>query len=291
MFDRVFKKKDESNYSDLARRSRVDKHKAADYVGKRPRTAPPSRNPSPPHADLLSRAQNAANYRHSMGDAGMSPYYASPEPFQYVRTGISASSSTPISPPTSSHGWRPREDTAHIRTAPEASPCPRMAPQTPTPSNELRNPFRSNTSDSVASISRTASLDSFADTSVPVHRMVRASRAQVVEDAGHQPQKAIICTAGAAGAQLQAPPPTVNAITDPFTDAHAASQPTSPSVSRVDSPFSIDQPTTSSPTPRHRKWSLLRSPKRNDQGFLHVNIPTGVMSPVRESRLAFWSKA
>ncbi|KAH9901180.1 hypothetical protein C8Q73DRAFT_676993 [Cubamyces lactineus] len=289
MFDRMFKKKDESNYSDLARRSRVDKHKAFDYIGRRPRTAPPSRNPSPPQNDLLSRAQDTVYYRHSMGDASMSSHYAQSEPFRYMRPEASRmSSDTPASPPTSSHGWQPREDFTHVRTVQQPSPCPRMAPQTPTHSNELRNPFRTNTSDSVGSISRTASLDSFADTGVPVHRMVRASRAQVVEDATHLPQKAIICTTGA---QVQAPPPSGNAFTDPFTDAHTASQPASPSISRVDSPFSIDQPTVSSPTPRHRKRSLLRSPKQSDQGLLHVDIPTGVMSPVRESRLAFWSKA
>ncbi|KAI0665012.1 hypothetical protein C8Q70DRAFT_1102066 [Cubamyces menziesii] len=306
MFNRVFKRKDESNYSELARRSRVDKQKSAEIVARRPRTAPSSRNPSPPHTDLLvcvrvpsylkilsaktriqSRAQDAVKYRHSMGDTNMSPYYAQPEPFRYARTEASISSGTPIPSPTSSYGWRPREEITQVRTAPGDSPCPRMAPQTPTLSNELRNPFRSNTSDSIASISRTTSLDSFADTGVPVHRMVRASRARIIEDAAHLPQKAIICTTGA---QLQVPPPTINAITDPFTDAHVASQPTSPSISRVNSPFSIDQPTTS-PTPRHRKWSLLRSPKRGEQSLLNVNIPSGVMSPVRESRLTFWPKA
>ncbi|KAJ8481213.1 hypothetical protein ONZ51_g6143 [Trametes cubensis] len=242
MFNRVFKRKDESNYSELARRSRVDKQKSAEIVARRPRTAPSSRNPSPPHTDLLSRAQDAVKYRHSMGDTNMSPYYAQPEPFRYARTEASISSGTPIPSPTSSYGWRPREEITQVRTAPGDSPCPRMAPQTPTLSNELRNPFRSNTSDSIASISRTTSLDSFADTGVPVHRMVRASRARIIEDAAHLPQKAIICTTGA---QLQVPPPTINAITDPFTDAHVASQPTSPSISRVNSPFSIDQPTVS----------------------------------------------
>lgn len=172
---------------------------------------------------------------------------------------------------------------------------------------ELRNPFRNDTNESMASMGRTDSFDSFADTGVPVHRTVRAFRpAHIAADGSHAPQKAAIFTTEAAGREPQVSPLTVNATSDPFVDSPVASQCTIPVVSTAGSPAPPEESTVrlymrgllyvysqtvQSQRPISRRWSLLRSPKRASQDFLQVKIPTGLMSPVRESRLAFWSKA
>lgn len=186
------------------------------------------------------------------------------------------------------------------------NPCPRMMLQRRSSSGmELRNPFRSDTNESMASMGRTDSFDSFADTGVPVHRTVRAFRpAHTIADAGHAPQKAAIFTT--TGREPQVSPLTVNATSDPFADSPAASQSTLPVVSTAGSPVTREETTVRPYMPRllyvnsqyvqsqrpiSRRWSILRSPKRASQDFLQVKIPTGLMSPVRESRLAFWSKA
>ncbi|KAI0781144.1 hypothetical protein BD413DRAFT_22217 [Trametes elegans] len=304
MFDRVFKRKDEPTvaYTELARRSRVDKQKAADYIGRRPRTAPPSTNPA------LAAQQNHVTkpfQRHSLGDESAVPHRVPPLDTRFMRTiapaGTNPSppqmrpssvksmlpppthpSQTPLTPPTP-----PSNPSCHGLSA------PRMVPSTPTSPPELHNPFRSGTNDSTPSMSRAGSTESFADTGVPVHRTVRAFRsAPTMGSAIHQPQKAAIFTAGATERQLEVPPAaTAPAMSDPFTDAHACSQPASPSVSAVGTSSHPDEPRTQRPSSRDRPWSILRSPKRGSQDFLQVQIPTGVMSPVRDSRHAFWSKA
>ncbi|KAL7283225.1 hypothetical protein ACG7TL_002652 [Trametes sanguinea] len=237
MFDRMFKKKDNGSYTDLTRRSRVDKHKAAEYYGRRPRTAPPSGNTSP-----SPEAQNAAaRYRHSLNDSDMSPYQASTEPFRYTSPDEYATTSTldvpimtprPISAPTA--GMSTSED----------SPCPRMVRQPSGASNELRNPFRNNTSDSFASVGRSNSFDSFVEMVVPVHRTVRAIRpTQVVESPGHQPQKAAIFTTHEVSEERPDEPPSIaSVLSDPFTDSHTASPLATPSASGVESPARLVEP-------------------------------------------------
>ncbi|KAI0637187.1 hypothetical protein C8Q77DRAFT_1155042 [Trametes polyzona] len=287
MFDRVFGKKEEPTYTTLARRARVDKQKAAEYAAaRRPRTAPASSGTA--SAADSNETNRTLPHRRSLGDGSMSPHRAMAEPLRF-------SSPEPLAPfsflPPPTQPLSPEaENPAPPSPTRHVSPCPRMVPQRRESSVEIRNPFRSDTADSVGSMGRTESFDSFADTGVPVHRTVRAFRpAQTMGDASHIPHKAAIFTAESTTSRLQAPPSTVNAVSDPFTDSHVASQPPSPSVSVASSPVPRDQ--TSSPRLMSRPWSLLRSPKRESQDFLQVKIPTGIMSPVRESRLSFWSKA
>ncbi len=114
---------------------------------------------------------------------------------------------------------------------------------------ELRNPFRSDTNESMASMGRTDSFDSFADTGVPVHRTVRAFRpAHIIADASHAPQKAAIFTTEVAGREPQVSPLTVNATSDPFADSPAASQSTLPVISTVGSPIPREETTVRSYT-------------------------------------------
>ncbi|KAI0670597.1 hypothetical protein C8Q78DRAFT_992125 [Trametes maxima] len=310
MFDRVFKKKDESTYSDLTRKNRVDKHKAAEYLSKRPRTAPTTpRNASPTGSDETDRV---ITYRHSLGDVSLSPHHAIQAPFRFTAPECSFRGFTMSPPPA--HPLSPRKASApdtfttpapapvQRRTPPpppsptsrKESPCPHMVPGARSPSIELRNPFRrSGTVDSVTSMARTESCDSFADTGVPVHRTVRAfrpARTVSVDPADHQPLRAAIFTSAGQDepvAPLAIPPSTAGVITDPFTDSHAAaSQPASPSVSAMG-----NTPDADAPRNTRSRWSSLRRASKQGCDFLQVNIPTGVMSPVRESRLAFWSKA
>ncbi|KAI0646846.1 hypothetical protein C8Q79DRAFT_956664 [Trametes meyenii] len=310
MFDRVFKKKDEPTFTDLTRRNRVDKQKAAEYLSRRPRTAPATpRTVSPTGSDETTRV---INYRHSLGDVSLSPHRVIQEPFRFTAPEGSPPEFSMLPPPT--HPLNPRKAPAPAaptvpsvpvqrRTPPpppspvsrEESPCPRMVPRVPSASNELRNPFRrSGTADSVTSMARTESCDSFADTGVPVHRTVRAfrpARPVSVDSADHQPLRAAIFTT--VGQEqpigpLAVPPSTAGVISDPFTDSHAAaSQPASPSASAMGGLSLADD----SPRNTRSRWSSLRRASKQGRDFLQVNIPTGVMSPVRESRLAFWSKA
>ncbi|KAI9064218.1 hypothetical protein FKP32DRAFT_1570491 [Trametes sanguinea] len=287
MFDRMFKKKDNGSYTDLTRRSR--KHRAAEYLGRRPRTAPPSGNTSPSPEAVSFHA--AARYRHSLNDSDMSPYRASPEPFRYTSPDDYAATSSlevpPVVPrPTSA-------PTAGMSTF-EDSPCPRMVPQSSGASNELRNPFRNNTSDSFASVGRSNSFESFVELAVPVHRTVRAIRpTQVVESPGHQPQKAAIFTTHDECEDRPDEPPLVaSVLSDPFTDSRTISPLSTPSPSGVESPARLVEPAAREPASPRSRWSLLKSPKRSNRDFLpHVNLPAGVMSPMKDSRLAFWSKA
>ncbi|KAI8998829.1 hypothetical protein BD414DRAFT_135277 [Trametes punicea] len=285
MFDRVFsKKREENNRTDLTRRNRIDK--AAEYIGRRPRTAPPSGAATPESAESSA----AMHHRRSLGEHSISSYPKSGETFRYLSTERLASSSSFLP----SAAGRPASATAlRSRAVFEDCPCPRMVPQSPAGTFELRNPFRSDTNDSFSTMGRSDSFDSFADTTVPVHRTVRASRpVEVTADASHNPQRAAIFTTATAGGQSEQPPWTATAITDPFTDAHATSDSTSPPPQAMtNDATSSDEPMTQQPVSRIRRWSILRSPKRGSRDFLQVHIPTGVMSPVRESRLAFWSKA
>ncbi|OJT08864.1 hypothetical protein TRAPUB_215 [Trametes pubescens] len=284
MFERVFKKKDsldeQGSYSELARRSRVAKQKAAEHSSRRPRTAP---SPSD-----FNASDRLIVHRHSFDDESMSPHHTTPEPLRFSSPEVLAPFS--FAPPTvHPQSLRPVQ---RPPSAPQLeNPCPRMMLQRRSSSGmELRNPFRSDTNESMASMGRTDSFDSFADTGVPVHRTVRAFRpAHIIADASHAPQKAAIFTTEAAGREPQVSPLTVNATSDPFADSPAASQSTLPVISTVGSPIPREE--TTSQRPVSRRWSLLRSPKRTSQDFLQVKIPTGLMSPVRESRLSFWSKA
>ncbi|EIW60574.1 uncharacterized protein TRAVEDRAFT_70918 [Trametes versicolor FP-101664 SS1] len=281
MFERVFKKKDSSDeppcsYSELARRNRVAK--AAEQSSRRPRTAP--------GASDSNASDRLIVHRHSFDDESMSPHHTIPEPLRFSSPEILAPFS--FTPPTI-HPQSLQPAQRPPSAPPLDNPCPRMMLQRRSSSGmELRNPFRSDTNESMASMGRTESFDSFADTGVPVHRTVRAFRpAHIIADAGHAPQKAAIFTT--TGREPQVSPLTVNATSDPFADSPAASQSTLPVVSTAASPVPREE--TTSQRPISRRWSLLRSPKRASQDFLQVKIPTGLMSPVRESRLAFWSKA
>ncbi|KAI0361878.1 hypothetical protein OH77DRAFT_1068 [Trametes cingulata] len=281
MFDRVFKKKDESSYTDLTRRSRVDK--AAEYAGKRPRTAPAS--PNTTSYGETDKAAGLSKQRHSLGEGILSSHRATPEPFFEEPASFAF-----LPPPTPVSNEQMNERTPRSSRQWDDSPCPRMAPEAPTGSNELRNPFRSSTNDSISSVGRTDSFESLADTGVPVHRTVRSFRpAQTIEDARHQPQKAAIFTVGVPDGPLDVPSISTTTTSNPFTDTHDASAPASPTGGMSRSPLSTSG--TTSPRSGSRRWSLLRSPRRGSYDFLQVKIPTGLMSPVRESRLAFWSKA
>ncbi|CDO70708.1 hypothetical protein BN946_scf184798.g23 [Trametes cinnabarina] len=288
MLDRVFKKKEDGSFTDLTRRSRVDRHKAAEYLSRRPRTAPPSGNTS-----MSLGIQNVATqYRRSLNDSDMSPYCASPDPFRYSSPETITSTSTLSVPlvvprPTFAPASRPSSN--------EGSPCPKMMRHSSGGSNELRNPFRNNTSDSVASIGRSNSFDSFAEAEVPVHRIVRAIRpTQLVEAGDHMPQKAAIFTTQDASKERSAEPPSATDVTsDPFTAAHIASPCVTPSPVEEESSMKATEPAPGHSSPRQSRWSILKSPKGRSRDFLHVNIPTGIMSPMRDSRTSpsFWSKA
>ncbi|KAI0831087.1 hypothetical protein BC628DRAFT_1352204 [Trametes gibbosa] len=288
MFDNVFKKKEEPRYVQLARQARVARQKAyrEERKGKRPSTAPESSSTAP--AASSAAANHSINYRRSLGDESMFPHRAIPEPLRFSAPDVLepfAFLPPPAqsqSPPSSARASRTPLNMAD-------SPCPHMMPDHHTPSVELHNPFRSGTSESMTSTGRTESFDSFADTGVPIHRTVRTFRpTQTLADAKHTPQKAAIFTGETTPAHLQVPPTTTSVASDPFTDTHTtAGQSSSFSTGMASTAATQKEPKTST----SRRWSVLRSPKRASHDFLQVKIPTGIMSPVRESRLAFWSKA
>ncbi|KAI0374675.1 hypothetical protein BV20DRAFT_935204 [Pilatotrama ljubarskyi] len=283
MFDRVFKKKDESSYTDLTRRSRVDK--AAEYMGRRPRTAPAS--PSISSTGDENKTIESPRHRHSLGEGILSSHSATPGPFYDEPASFAF-----LPPPAPVSNDRTSDRTPRSSRRWKDSPCPPMVPEAPEGSNELRNPFRNNTSESACSTGRSDSLESFADTGVPVHRIVRSFRpAQIIEDGSHRPQKAAIFTTGGGETSFNVPSTTSSATSNPFADSHATSAPTSRSATVDGFPLTADGTTAASPRSGSRRWSILKSPRRGSYDFLQVKIPTAVMSPVRESRLAFWSKA
>ncbi|KAH9854036.1 hypothetical protein C2E23DRAFT_884147 [Lenzites betulinus] len=283
MFDLVFKKKEEPRYAQLARQARVATQKAyreeRKLRGKRPSSAPESSGNSP--SASWSDDGYLINHRHSLGNESMFPNRATQKPLRFSAPDV-------LEPfafrPPSAHSQNPR-----VPPNMEVSPCPCMMPSIRTPSVELRNPFRSGTVESVTSNGRTESFDSFADTGVPIHRSVRTFRPAHTSADTHTPQKAALFTAETTPKHSTVQPTTTTTASDPFTDTNATAGQSPSPVGMAGTTAERNKPNAQRST--SRRWSVLRSPKRASHDFLQVKIPTGIMSPVRESRLAFWSKA
>ncbi|RPD65919.1 hypothetical protein L226DRAFT_530045 [Lentinus tigrinus ALCF2SS1-7] len=152
---------------------------------------------------------------------------------------------------------------------------------------EIRNPFRSDTSDTVTTIS-TSRTSSFAGAALPVQRTVPTWFPEQTEGTmDPRPHKAAIFTNPAAGLGI---------TTDPFSDegpgaedSDLSTTPTTPTTpSSVHSTMQEQDMRTAQ---KRRRWSFLKSPKQSAQDFLQVHIPSGTLSPPMRPRHAFWSRA
>ena len=167
---------------------------------------------------------------------------------------------------------------------------------------ELRNPFRSNTSDTVTTISMSRA-SSFGDAALPVRRTVPIWFPEQTEGAVDPPShKAAIFTNAALGLDTAA---------DPFSDdssgnedAELSTTPTTTSSAHSDMQevcdctlciplqfSSFEQQDMRPNTQKRSRWSFLKSPKQSAQDFLQVHIPSGTLSPPARHRHSFWSRA
>ncbi|KAI0721562.1 hypothetical protein C8T65DRAFT_630377 [Cerioporus squamosus] len=261
MFD-LFKKKEDDGQAEGLTENRVGK-----TVG-RPKTAPVTFGASPKLADNVT-ASTIVN-RHSADEGLISRYTLkrSPEPLTHLNESTSSqfpsNKDLPPLPSRPTLGGPPVSD----RSLSEAS-C------------ELRNPFRSNTSDSIntTSMSRTSS---FAEAAIPVQRMVPTLFPEQTDGIMDPlPHKAAIFTSHAHGLGI---------FPDPFPDESSGPEDRSVSTTPIIS-FIHSHTEDSTRTPKRSRWSFLKSPKHSAQDFLQVHIPSGVFSPPTRQRHSFWSRA
>ncbi|KAI0708976.1 hypothetical protein C8Q76DRAFT_859167 [Earliella scabrosa] len=258
MFERVFKKRDDASYSDLSRRSRVDKR-----ASRRPKTAPssfssiPERDATPSPRDRRSLQEESFRVTRSDSRHGF-----------YIARGAEHSRSS-----TAIETRRPQLEENEHASRPSINRSASSA------SCEIRNPFRSrsNTTESVPTVtmSRSPTRESSVEA---VQRMVPTYHARRIDGAASPaPHKAAIFTRSTVDTRQL----------DPFTDDNSedSASPTTPSAES----FSPPRPVAS----KRHPWSFLRSPKPSSNEFLKVNIPSGMFSPptIREQRHSFWSRA
>ncbi|KAI0807224.1 hypothetical protein C8Q74DRAFT_1362755 [Fomes fomentarius] len=191
MFDRVFKRKDNAPYTELARKSRVEKRVP------RPKTAPPAIG-----SPLLPAHERDAcrDSRRSFQEGVVNRGYGGAQP----------------------SGWRSASPTVDDTTRNVEYPSrPVMDRSSSSTSCNIRNPFRScNDSSQTLAMSRSPTRESSAE-GVPVERAVRTFRAMHHEGyTNFAPQKAAIFTTNK----------IVSQHCDPFADENSivTASPTTP---------------------------------------------------------------
>ncbi|KAI0747917.1 hypothetical protein C8Q80DRAFT_1169071 [Daedaleopsis nitida] len=246
MFHRVFKKKGDAPCVELTRKSRVEK-------SRRPRTAPSSTCSSPRWSGTIS-----PDSRHSLPEGTICRRKLS-------RDHSVAEYDTLHAP-------------SHSRNSITAAAldeycCPPIDRSASSVSCEIRNPFRSNTSESIqtVSMSRTTTRGSSIESGMLVQRAVPSYYATPIEGSlNPEPCRAAIFTR-----DIQCTPEA--SYEECPEDAASPIMPTTP----TEGPCQGGK--------RHH-WSFMRSAKLSPD-FLRIHIPSGILSPPnRENRNSLWSR-